>query len=168
MHDRNLLKNTLLFINGFNTGCIDKEKVDKYKTEIENNPKKCEEELGRVLLLLNRFIDKEKSIILSKLYKAYIYKKIDWNLFCECSDIVDRLFISDLKILKKIRNEDIDVMSTREDVFRVERLYSLGLIGISWNREPIWEEIGSGHINSVRTISELGIKFCNIILSEEE
>lgn len=81
VHDRNLLKQTLTFINEFNNNKISHDKLKQYKITIENNPKRCEEELGRILLLLNNFIDKEKSIMLAKIFKAYIEKIINWNEF---------------------------------------------------------------------------------------
>ena len=44
IHDRNLLRQTLTFIKEFNSGNISKDKLVAYKSTIENNPKKCEEE----------------------------------------------------------------------------------------------------------------------------
>ena len=64
VHDRNLLKQTLTFINEFNNNKISHDKLKQYKITIENNPKRCEEELGRILLLLNNFIDKEKTLFI--------------------------------------------------------------------------------------------------------
>ncbi|MBQ9313691.1 MAG: hypothetical protein IJ220_01630 [Clostridia bacterium] len=168
IYDWNLLKNTEEFVQEFNRGEVDKEKIDKYKNELEKNSQKCEKEFGRVLLLLNKFIDKEKAFMLSRLFKAYVEEKINWKEFCEYSEIVDRLFINDLELLKKIKNQDVDIMKSREDVFRVERLYSLGLIGICWTKELTWQDVGEGHINSIRTINPLGEKFCDIVFIEDK
>ena len=163
VHDRNLLRQTLVFIKEFNSGNISKDKLVAYKTTIENNPKKCEEELGRVLILLNNYIDTEKTIMLARLYRAYINKIINWNEFCEFSEIINRLFIQDIQILKGIKDKNIDIMNNREDEFRIERLYSLGLIGLSFN--PVtYGDLKNGHINSGRNISPLGRKLCEIIL----
>lgn len=157
-----LLKQTMLFINELNNGTINKDKLITYKSTIENNPKKCEEELGRVLVYLNIFIDEEKSVMLAKLFKAYIKQQINWNEFCEFSEVINRLFIQDLHILKKIKDRDIDLMFSQEDEFRAERLYSIGLIGMSF-KALTYGNIKDGHINSGRTISPLGKKFCEII-----
>ena len=163
VHDRNLLRQTLTFIKEFNSGNISKDKLVEYKSTIENNPKKCEEELGRVLILLNNYIDTEKSIMLARLYRAYINKIINWNEFCEFSEIINRLFIQDIQILKGIKDKNIDIMNNHEDEFRIERLYSLGLIGLSFN--PVtYDDLKNGHINSGRNISPLGRKLCEIIL----
>ena len=45
VHDRNLLKQTLTFINEFNNNQISDDKLERYKLTIEMNPKRCEEEL---------------------------------------------------------------------------------------------------------------------------
>ena len=102
IHDRNLLKQTLTFINEFNKNNITEEQLKNYKERIEKDRKKCEDELGRVLLLLNNFIDKEKSIMLSKLFKAYVSQLLNWNDFCEYSEIINRLFIQDFSFLQEI------------------------------------------------------------------
>ena len=68
VYDRNLLKQTLVFINELNNGTISKDKLIAYRSTIENNPKKCEEELGRILILLNSFIDGEKKYNISKAF----------------------------------------------------------------------------------------------------
>ena len=162
IYDRNLLKQTLIFIDELNNGSISRDRLIAHRDTIENNPKKCEEELGRILIYLNSFIDKEKSIMLAKIYKAYIKQEINWNEFCEFAEIINRLFIKDLQILTRIKDRDIDLMLSREDEFRAERLYSLGLIGMSFNALT-WGDIKDGHINSGRTISPLGKKFCEII-----
>ena len=137
VHDRNLLKQTLTFINEFNNNKISHDKLKQYKITIENNPKRCEEELGRILLLLNNFIDKEKSIMLAKIFKAYIEKIINWNEFCEYSEIINRLFIQDINLLNMIYDGRVTDTTNRGDLYRVERLNSLGIIGISFKSTRI-------------------------------
>ena len=101
--------------------------------------------------------------MLAKIFKAYVEKEINWNEFCEFSEIVNRLFIQDISILKGIKDKNIDIMNNHEDEFRVERLYSLGLIGLSFS--PVtYNDLKNGHINSGRNISPLGRKLCDIIL----
>lgn len=160
IHDRNLLKQTLTFISEFNNNSISRERLEKYKLKIENDTKKCEEELGRVLLLLNNFIDREKSLMLAKLFKSYINEKINWDEFCEYSEIVSRIFIQDLKILKDIYNKVI-IDDTGSNKFRIERLYNTGLIG--WNPKVMFsfgkQEITENKVN----INMIGKKFVEIV-----
>ena len=137
VHDRNLLNQTLQFLNEFNDGSINVDKLMKYKATIEHNPKKCQEELERVVLLLNNNIDGEKSVILAKLFKAYINEEINWIEFCEFSEILNRLFIQDLKLLNLIYQGTVSDTTDRDDLYRVERLNSLGIIGLSFKSSKI-------------------------------
>lgn len=66
LHDRNLLKQTIKFINTFNEKSITPDKLQKYKKHLRNNPKFAEEELGRVLIVLNSNVDLKKSEILAR------------------------------------------------------------------------------------------------------
>ena len=130
LKDRNLLNQTRHFLSELNNGDIDRVKLEEYKREIENNPKKCDKELGRVLLILNEFIDKEKSYMLSKLFKAYINGKINWELFCEYAEIVNRLFIEDLKMIKDLKYDALLYYGFSNNNYfpKVNRLESLGII----------------------------------------
>jgi len=166
VHDRNLLKQTLTFINEFNNNKISHDKLKQYKITIENNPKRCEEELGRILLLLNNFIDKEKSIMLAKIFKAYIEKIINWNEFCEYSEIINRLFIQDINLLNMIYDGRVTDTTNKGDLYRVERLNSLGIIGISFKSTRITTINGVQQENrqdSYLSMNSNGRKFMNII-----
>lgn len=166
VHDRNLLKQTLTFINEFNNNQISDDKLQRYKITIETNPKRCEEELGRILLLLNNFIDKEKSVMLAKLFKAYVEKIVSWNEFCEYSEIINRLFIQDINLLKMIYNGTVSDTTNRSDLFRVERLNSLGIIGLSFKSTRITTINGVQQENrqdSYLTMNNNGKKFMDII-----
>ena len=50
--ERYLMKNLVIFINELNGGKIDRKKLNKYKEELRQNPKKAEKELGRILIIL--------------------------------------------------------------------------------------------------------------------
>lgn len=166
VHDRNLLKQTLTFINEFNNNKISRDKLEQYKITIENNPKRCEEELGRILLLLNNFIDKEKSIMLAKIFKAYIEKIINWNEFCEYSEIINRLFIQDINLLNMIYDGKVSDTTNIRDLYRVERLNSLGIIGISFKSTRITTINGVQQENrqdSYLSMNSNGRKFMDII-----
>ena len=129
IHDRNLLKQTMIFIQEFNNNS-NNEKVQKYiskyKKNITNNPKKAEIELGRVMIILNRSIDDIKSSILAKLYLSYIENKIDWSKFCDLSEVNEKMFTLDIEILKDIylNNTDFD----KDKLHNYQRLVSNGLM----------------------------------------
>lgn len=107
IHDRNLLRQTIKFINTFNEKSISSKKVEKYKNRLDSNSKYAEEELGRVIILLNSNVDLKKSELLAKFYRSYVNEDIDWSIFCELSDITSRLFISDLHLLFEVYKKKI-------------------------------------------------------------
>ncbi len=129
IYDRNLLRQTLVFIQQFNNNIIDSKKLGKYRKSLEDNVSKAEKELGRVLIILNKTIDSEKSTILAKLYSAYINQNILWEDFCELSEITDRLFVKDINILMEIYTKYPKGMYVDYDVNYVfQRLASIALI----------------------------------------
>lgn len=163
IRERNCLKNLAIFINELNSGNIDAEKLRLHQEELKRNSKKAEKELGRVLIILDQTIDNIKASILGKLYKAYINQVIDWDMFIEFSEITNRLYIHDLKILALIYNGNMNDTSNRTDLYRVERLNSLGVIGLA----PKSIVIGTGHSrqDSYITLNKIGKKYSDIIFN---
>lgn len=163
IRERNCLKNLAIFTNELNSGNIDAEKLRLYQEELKSNSKKAEKELGRVLIILDQTIDNIKASILGKLYKAYINQVVDWGMFVEFSEITNRLYINDLKILALIYNGNMNDTSNRADLYRVERLNSLGVIGLA----PKSIVIGTGHSrqDSYITLNKIGKMYSDIIFN---
>ena len=115
------------------------------------------------MIHLNNFIDKEKSIILAKLYKAYIFQKINWGEFCEYAEIVCRLFIQDIEKLKKIYINNYILIDDFDSKYKLDRIASIGLINLySKSKFSYGEEI-LDDFTIAKT--EIGEKFVNIILN---
>ena len=70
IHERNLLKNTALFLDAVNSQKIDDKKVQAYKKKLLNE-KTAERELGRVIVLLDQYVDNIKAQMLGKLFCQY-------------------------------------------------------------------------------------------------
>lgn len=158
IRERNLMKNLVIFINELNSGKIDRKKLKKHKEELRQNPKKAEKELGRILIILEQTIDNIKSSILGKLYKEYINQEIDWDMFVEFSEMTNRLFVFDINILKVMWTKEYNTyIEQQDDNFRIERMYSLGIIG---NIFPSMN--GIKHLHG-RVLNGLGKKYCDII-----
>ncbi len=165
IYDRNLLKNTLVFIQELNSGIIDEEKYIAYKTTIEHNPNKCEKELGRVILILNNIIDVSKSKMLARLFKAYINKILTWEEFCEYSEIVNRIFLKDIALLKKINDGEVTCINEDDkEKYRIHRLNSIGVIEISIDKVTVAIINGSIKPKQLIAISDVGNKFLKIVL----
>ena len=160
IHDRNLLKQTINFINTFNSRVISLEKIEKYRCKLFENPSFAEKELGRVIILLNSYIDLSKSKLLAIFYSAYVNEIIVWDKFCELSDVVSRLFISDLTLLREIYCQRITNTDQCEP-YQAERLISIGLLDSSVKSLSIG---GPGSkLQKHLHVSSLGSLFCSMI-----
>ena len=163
IHDRNLLKQTIKFINTFNEKYISQEKINKYRKKIQPQPKYAEEELGRVIILLNSNVELKKSELLGKFYRAYVDETIDWDTFCELSDITSRLFVSDLQLLYDIYN--LQVSDTSQcPVYKADRLIALGLLDSATKSMTISSSTGSQTQRYIQA-NTLGNLYCQLSLS---
>lgn len=161
LRERNLLVQTSTFLSEFNSGAIDEEKLRKYKEKLEDDKKKILE-LERVLLILNNNIDVEKSKYLAKLFTAYINEQIAWDEFCEFSDITNRFYMEDYRILRMFWDNRSTPNMKAGDEFRAERIYSAGIVGIN----PA--AVGNGaHVIHGRKLNRLGKTYCDIIFNKE-
>lgn len=162
IHDRNLLKQTIKFINTFNEKALSPDKIIKYRKRLKKNPKFAEEEIGRVIILLNSNIDIKKSELLSKFYYSYVSEEIDWDVFCELSDITSRLFVSDLQLLYDIYYGKISDTS-QCFVYKADRLIALGLLDSATKSMTIGSASGSQTQRYIQA-NQLGKLFCEISL----
>ncbi len=162
IHDRNLLKQTIKFINTFNEKSISSKKVEKYKNRLDSNSKYAEEELGRVIILLNSNVDLKKSELLAKFYRSYVNEDIDWSIFCELSDITSRLFISDLHLLFDVYKKKISDTSQCQ-TYQADRLIALGLLDSAMKSMSIGSVSGSQTQRYIQ-VNNLGKLFCEIAL----
>lgn len=160
VHDRNLLRQTAKFINTFNEKSISAEKLEKYKEHLYSDPKYAEEELGRVLILLNSNVDIKKSELLAKFHCAYVEQTIDWPMFCELSDVTSRIFIADMDLLFAIYGGQVTDTSQCER-YRTDRLTALGLLNSSVRSMSISKDETSRTLYNIRA-SKLGNTFCEL------
>jgi hypothetical protein len=163
IHDRNLLKQTRKFINTFNEKTIPSALVEKYRKKLQDKPQFAEEELGRVIILLNSNVELKKSELLAKFYRSYVSEEIDWSVFCEFSDITSRLFISDLQLLYEIYYGHISDTS-QCPVYKADRLIALGLLDSAMKSMSIGSSSGSHTQRYIQT-NDVGKLYCHISLN---
>lgn len=128
LRERHLLKNTIAFLNELKKGNIDSFKLEKYKKQIRSK-RNFESEIERVMFLIDKQTDFEKAKYLGKLYSATINGEISYEDFVDYSELVDRLFISDLNELnsnwKYLDDEGVIIVSENSRAFK--RLSNQGL-----------------------------------------
>lgn len=161
IHDRNLVRQTVKFINAFNEKKISSDKIEKYRKKLKKHPKFAEEELGRVIILLNSNVDLKKSELLAKFYRAYVSESIDWGVFCELADITSRLFISDLRLLYDIYQHKITDTSQCYG-YQVERLISLGVLDSAIKSMQVSNRPSGSYTQRHVQVNSLGELYCSL------
>lgn len=127
LHERNLLRQTAIFIKEVNDGTIDPEKLEQHRLELIQDPKKAEKELGRVLIILGRQVDDFQTRVLGSFYKAFLRGSVSWEKFCELTEANSRMFIADYAVLYKT-NEPMGFLFPAKEEYQIDRLVSLGLL----------------------------------------
>lgn len=127
--ERNYLRQTFAFIKGFNGGNMEQSKIDEYREKLISDKKRAEQELGRIVVILDSAIEQKQSEILGRFYRAYIQENYDWDMFRQLSAANQKLFFNDYEMLSfigynTICSEDITPMQKSS----IERLQAVGLI----------------------------------------
>jgi hypothetical protein len=163
IHDRNMLKQTIQFINEFNNGDISPTVLSKHKEELEKNPKRAEKELTRVIVLLNRHIDLIKSKFLAKLYKKYINEHISWDKFTEYTEMLEMMLESDIITLFDTYTSN-GIYDERLINHKHDRLLNIGLLKNVARSSGDYYFIPTDETNPLlMSVSDLGKEFCAII-----
>ena len=127
--ERNYLKQTLAFIKGFNSGNMDQSKIQEYRKKLVSDRRKAEQELGRIMVILDSTIDQEQSEVLGRFYKAYIWGNYDWDMFRQLSSANQRLFYNDYEMISRIDYDSICSENiTPLQRSSIERLQAVGLV----------------------------------------
>lgn len=92
------------FLNELNSGSLSSEKLISHINKLNNDPKRLNEELERIIMIIDNQTNFKKTQILGRLYKAYILKDLNQDYFFELTDVLDRFFLSDLEVLSNIYN----------------------------------------------------------------
>ena len=127
IHERNLMKQTLNFVKGFNSGSIDENKLKQYRDKIYSDSAFAEKELGRIIIILNKQVEDYQSLVLGKIYSSYVNGNISWQKFCEYSEANERMFLTDYSLLHKLSKE-LQRHLDSEDKYKIGRLIGLGFV----------------------------------------
>ena len=115
-----------IFIHELNRGIANDKERQKYINQIEEDSNKSQKLIEHILLMIDRFIQSEKSQLFAKLVLSYLKKDIDWLSFCQYSEVLDRMFPGDITCLDMSILTDKD----RDDKSKgaLQRMQGLGII----------------------------------------
>lgn len=162
--ERNLINQLISFINGYNTNNFDPKKIEKKIKELKNNPKKLNQELSRIIFILNKNIENKKAYYLGKMYCAYLSGIIKWDKFCEMSEVNDRLFVSDIPTLFAVYKNELNEKDSFN--YNIDRLTSIGLIKVNivvFEDDEKASSPSEKEEDNFIEITTLGQIFCEII-----
>lgn len=131
IHERHNIAKLVVFLNEINQGTADETEREKYYAKFKDNERFRSRELEYILILIDRYIDYDKPVMLAKLYLAYLREFISWHELTMYAEAVDRFLIGDEKLLYV--NETAKV--TRKHANSgLARLTALGLMieNITW------------------------------------
>lgn len=163
-----LLKKLKVFVCAINDGIASKEDILKYKNKLQDSPKKRQQELEYILVLINRYINLEKPEMLAKLYLSYLDGIITWLELTKYSEVIDRFLPDDFNTLIAY-----DTFKTERDINTdaIQRLIALGLFVEDFRATLIKNEEGTVTIDPPEllekrernyTRTEFGNKFAGL------
>lgn len=128
------------FIISFNAGLTSDDEIRKQRDRFIGNDR--DKELTYISIIIDRYLDIKKPVILAKLYLAYLDDFLLWDEFCSYSEIIDKLLFNDLKYLI-----DNQFFTAKNNVFPAEllRLTAVGLMDNYQNDSPFQGD-GAGGI----------------------
>lgn len=126
--DRKLIKNTIIFLNEFNSGIINPKKLEKYRKRLSND-KKLQKEVENLFLYLDAFIEERKVKIISRLYCFYINEEFTYNMLLDMYQIIRMMKFTDINVILnnyKCLNENDSFIALHQNQFQT--FSSLGLL----------------------------------------
>lgn len=130
IRELHLMKNTAVFIQELNNHNCNKKKIEKYSNKILKSPKRFEKELERILIILDKETEREKSQCLGRLFCALINKIIDIETFADYTELIQRIYWSDIKVIRAYWNkldQDGLIPVNKNDVRNFNRISSHGV-----------------------------------------
>lgn len=159
IRERHEIKQLALFVAELNRGCTDESKRKQLLEKLNSDTRKSKQEIEYILVVLDNYLEYEKSQMLAKLYIAYLEETITWAEFAEYASMVKQLIPGDLKLL-----EERHMVRKQSQCAELLRLSSLGLM--YQQDSPLFPD---GDYTVIKnelasfTITEFGDKFIEIV-----
>ena len=159
IRERHEIKQLALFVAELNRGCTDESKRKQLLEKLNSDTRKSKQEIEYILVVLDNYLEYEKSQMRAKLYIAYLEGTITWAEFAEYASMVKQLIPGDLKLL-----EERHMVRKQSQCAELLRLLSLGLM--YQQDSPLFPD---GDYTVIKnelasfTITEFGDKFIEIV-----
>jgi len=124
--DRILIKKIVLFLKGL--GGASKADIDKFIDKMNNEPTKQKKIGDKLLLILDKSDDFEKSFLIAEVFKYYLIGEIDYDTFQLLCNAINNTYLGHLKNLKQYYEILHNSQRLHTDIY--ENLFHSGLVGI--------------------------------------
>lgn len=128
IRERHTIKQLALFVAELNKGCADDRRRKQLLEKLNSDTRKSKQEIEYILVLLDSYLEYEKPQILAKLYIAYLEKTITWTEFAKYAAALDRIFPTDVEMLKEHDFKKKAIICKQSESERILRLISAGFM----------------------------------------
>lgn len=129
-----------------------------------------EDNMERLLNIINKVDSNKKIQYLNNLFKALVFEEIDMSTFFRMSNVVENSLSEDLNYLKNLDHSDyekkVDVVSIQEFLPLAKSLYLIEKNGPK--NEPTWNMIKDMEITYQYKYTDFGNKFYQYALGGDE
>lgn len=147
-------KKLVMFLGTLHS-CTDDASLNKMRNKMLNDRNYLFKESELTLAVLEKTTESEKSIILAECFAALIKEEISEEIYFELVLIIDRIFLSDLDVLKKVKDGKNDEVSSLT-ISSLNRLNAAGLTYLN--------TFGGGVAYNHYTLTDIGEKLCRILI----
>ncbi len=126
--ERHNLKKLICFLDELNKCSLDENNRNLYAEKFQQNEKFQKQQLEYIMILIDRYLDYNKPRMLAKLYLAYLFEYIDWQVFSTYAEIIDRLLPDDITYLMYAENLFVVYEGRSDGIEPLLRLEGLGII----------------------------------------
>lgn len=166
--DRYFAEKLIKFILELRNEQIDEEKRLEFKSdmEIESFKKKTTE---RLIIILDKLEEINKTIYITKLFKGFIEKKITWDEFRDFSKYIDFMTTKDFELLKFLSNfvhddiidgECLSISEKKELEGNANKLMQFNFVQIKILGSSAF---GTVAITIIHSLTKDGVKFLSCI-----
>ena len=125
IYAHHICRQLIAFLKEVDAGSIPEAKRIEHAAQMDQNPKKAQKELHLVLDTIDRSNEEEKAGYFGKLYRAFVMAEIGWGQFTELTEVLTRMFIQDMPILRQLKAGPI--VNEGNGMYQCQRLQGIGL-----------------------------------------
>lgn len=167
VRERHYLKKLAAFVYGLQLGIQDEALRQHYIKRIQDDSNQRDRELEYILIIIDRYIQTDKTQKLASFYLSYLNEDLSWDEFAKCAEILDRMLPGDYKELLNHKWEGVEDKQISDSLLR---LVSFGLVYSLAKDVSVINTVGSITVPSANIkdyiLTAFGAKFVNCLKND--